>query len=86
MRTRTPQYKNPIVDIRIAKAKKLAMRFLDELDIDHDSWDAVTKAKDVITYYDPAGPHPDHPTMTKVMAEHKKLVDLIVILKTEGLV
>jgi hypothetical protein len=80
-RTRTPQYNRRVVDIRVARAKMLAMRMLEELDIDHDEWNALTIVRDLVTFHDPQG---CQPKVEAVMVRYRHLVDLIPHLKMEG--
>jgi hypothetical protein len=84
-RTNTPQYKKPVVDIRVAKAKRLSIKFLEELRIEHNKWDALSLVRDFITFYDPTNPQRDHEALEKVMKRYKPLVDLIQDLKESGL-
>lgn len=85
-RVKTPQFVPQVVDLRVAHAKRLSTKFLDELGIDFFRWEALSMTRDIISYYDPLNPHRDYEGLEKVMARHKVLVDLIPVLKSEGLI
>lgn len=85
-KTKTPQYKRKVVDIRVAAAKKLSIRFLDEMGIPHNDWDALTLVRDIITFYDPTNPQRNHEYVEKVMAKYQPLASLIPWLKEQKLI
>lgn len=84
-KTKTPQYRKKVVDIRVAAAKKLAIQFLDELDIPHNDYDALTLVRDIVTLYDPTNPQRDYENLEVVMSRYQRLVGLITSLKLKKL-
>lgn len=87
MRFKTPQYRRQVVDIRVAVAKRMAIRFLEDLGIDHERYEALDLARDIIVFYDPTNPQrEDYEKLETVMRKYEPLTVLIPLLKQQGMV
>lgn len=76
-------FQQPVVDIRIARARRLAVEFLDDMRIDFDSpWEALRTVQNVIVYE-----LPDAPTsgLHEALKQERLLVELLLQLKRERL-
>ena len=85
-KSKTPQYKGKVVDIRVAAAKRWSILFLNELGIAHERHDALTIVKDILTLYDPSNPQRNHENIEQVLNRYKALQNLIPRLKQQGMI
>lgn len=85
-KSKTPQYKGKVVDIRVAAAKRWSILFLNELGIAHDPQNALTIVRDILTLYDPTNPQRNHENIEKVLSRYQILQSLIPRLKQQGII
>ena len=85
-KSKTPQYKGKVVDIRVAAAKRWSILFLSELGIPHEPHNALTIVRDILTLYDPTNPQRNHENIEKVLSRYQILQNLIPRLKQQGII
>lgn len=83
-RTPTPQFSPAVVDIRVADARRRAIRFLEELGVECPPEKALDAVLDLIKRYDPDATEHLRPELEETMRRHTYLLSLLVELKRSG--